>query len=243
MAAFLFLAVFLCCSTPPTAKELVNEAIEVAGGERYRDSEVRFYFRDREYIRTFKDGREVLKRVTRTGDSVITDIRQGGQFNRLVDGIETQVPDSLARSISNSVNSVHYFAYLPYRLNDPAVKKKILGTTTIKGTNYYEVEVRFQEEGGGDDYEDVYVYWINAETKKPDYLGYFFHTDDGGYRFREAYNERYAGGLRFVDYRNYQPRVDQLAVHHLDSLFLAGELELLSKIELDSIEVSPGNYN
>jgi hypothetical protein len=152
------------------------------------------------------------------------------------------VPDSMARKYSNSINSVHYFAYLPFGLNDAAVNKRLLGEIEINGNMYYKLEVTFDQEGGGKDYEDVYIYWINKKTLKPDYLAYEFHVDGGGVRFREAYNERYINGIRFVDYRNYEP-LDQVSVRETDSLFTAGKLLLLSHIELGDIEVNPGSYN
>ena len=153
------------------------------------------------------------------------------------------MPDSLANIYSNSINSVHYFAYLPYGLNDPAVNKEFLGEMAIKGKDYYKVKVTFDQENGGDDFDDVYIYWFNKETFKPEYLAYEFHVNGGGLRFREAYNERYVNGIRFVDYNNYKSVSDSQSIYEIDSLFNKGELELLSKIELKDVVVSPGNYN
>ena len=231
------------CEEERSAQDIVDEAIENAGGSLYQDSEVRFIFREREYIRSFENNREVLKRITRKADTVYTDIRKGDSFQRFLNGQPVQLADSLARSMSNSVNSVHYFAYLPFGLNDPAVNKRLLGKSVIKGREYYEVEVTFNQEGGGDDFEDVYIYWFNTTTGKPDYLAYLFHIDGGGLRFREAVNERYVGGLRFVDYKNYKPTSDTVRVADLDTLFEKGSLELLSEINLEEIAVNRGNYN
>ena len=36
-----------------------------------------------------------------------------------------------------------------------------------------------------------------------DYFAYDFETDDSGTRFREAYNARTVGGIRFQDYLNF----------------------------------------
>ncbi|MDX1315190.1 MAG: deoxyribose-phosphate aldolase, partial [Eudoraea sp.] len=62
-------------------------------------------------------------------------------------------------------------------------------------------------------------------------------------RFRKALNERYVGGIRFVDYLNYKPRSLDFRVYELDSLFLKKELELLSEIKLEEISVTPDSYN
>jgi hypothetical protein len=226
----------------PGAQEIVDRSIRVSGGDRYTESRISFSFRDLEYVLEPGPAGRVLKRINNTDTARVTDIRKRDGFERLIDGNAVEVPDSMASRYSNSINSVHYFAYLPFGLNDAAVNKELLGEVTIGGQDYYEVKITFDRQGGGKDYEDVYVYWFNKATYKPDYLAYEFDVDGGGLRFRKAYNERYIGGIRFVDYENYQaetgPRPDQL-----DSLYVAGELELLSRIELNEIAVNPGSYN
>jgi hypothetical protein len=143
----------------------------------------------------------------------------------------------MATRYSNSVNSVHYFAQLPYGLNDNAVQKELLGEATINGNPYFEVGVTFKQEGGGTDFQDKFVYWIHKENYTVDYLAYSYETDGGGIRFREAYNVRYVDGIRFADYNNYKPESLEVSLTDLDALFAKGALKLLSKIETESIGV------
>jgi hypothetical protein len=144
---------------------------------------------------------------------------------------------------SASVNSVHYFSLLPYSLNDPAVNKTYIGKTTINNLEYYKVKVTFDQEGGGQDYKDIFVYWINSESFKTDYLAYSYLELSGeiGLRFREAFNERYLEGIRFVDYKNYKPKNEGVLLKDLDIFLENNELKLLSKIELENIVVKPLN--
>ncbi len=90
-----------------------------------------------------------------------------------------------AEVYSNSVNSVAYFALLPFRLNDAAVNKRYIGTSEIKGEPYFEIEVTFQQKGGGKDHDDVFIYWIHQQHFTMDYLAYSFIVDGGGTRFRK----------------------------------------------------------
>jgi hypothetical protein len=225
---------------PPAVQEIVDGSIKVSGGEQYKSSMISFDFRGHHYVMEPHESGRILKRIRFTDSVTVTDVKQGNEFQRLMNDSVVAVPDSMAIRYANSINSVHYFAYLPYGLNDPAVNKKLLGEVTVDGRPYYEVQVTFDREGGGKDYEDVYVYWFNKQNLKPDYLAYEFETDGGGLRFRKAYNERYVGGIRFVDYYNYESEV---GIHPslLDSLYQAGKLRLLSKIELRNIEVNPGS--
>lgn len=242
----LFMAIGLglvCCEAPPSAQALVDRAIAESGGDRYQTHGFEFYFRGRMYRLTRKNGQRILWRHTFTDSGEIKDKLTPKGFLRYFEDAQLILPDSMARKYGNSVNSVHYFAYLPYGLNDAAVRKKTLGRTMIDGIPYQKVEIRFAEEGGGEDFEDVFIYWFNEETGKPDYLAYEYHTDGGGIRMRVAKNERYVNGIRFVDYDNYKPKETGVRLNQVDSLYLAGELELLSEIKLDSVRVIPGNCN
>ena len=128
---------------------------------------------------------------------------------------------------------------LPYGLDNRAVKRAFLGTSKLKEKEYYKIKVTFKEDGGGEDFEDVFIYWINTKTFKADYLAYSYNEADGlGLRFREAYNERYIGGIRFVDYNNYKPENENTSLENLDNLYEANALILLSKIELKNILVN-----
>lgn len=225
-----------------SAEEVVNRAIEVAGGDRYRTSRIAFDFRGRHYISYREQGQRVLQRLTPTDSGTIEDTRIGDTFRRRIGDAPVVLPDSMSRKFSNSVNSVHYFAYLPYGLNGEAVRKELLGTVSLGGSQYYKIRVTFRPEGGGEDYQDVFVYWFNTETFRPDYLAYEYQTDGGGMRFRQAYNDREVGGIRFADFRNLKP-LEKVAVTSLDSLFVLGRLEELSVVELEQIQVSPGSYN
>lgn len=230
-------------ATKISAQHIVDKSIEISGGELYKTSDISFDFRDRKYILERIDGKKILKRIQKNDTLDIVDIKSPKSFNRYINGKVAQLPDSLINSYANSVNSVHYFAYLPYGLNDHAVIKEYLDEVVIKDKKYHKIKVTFKQENGGDDFDDVYIYWFNTKTYKPDYLAYEFHVNGGGLRFREAFNERTLNGIRFVDYLNLKPINDNQSIYGIDSLFEKGELEVLSKIELKNITVSPSNYN
>ena len=227
----------------PDVQALVDQAIEVSGGENYGLMKVSFTFRDKHYTGENTTGGKKYSRFFLEDSLEILDVLEGGSFQRRIDGKPISVPDSTATKYANSINSVHYFVRLPYGLNDPAVQKRYLGAAEIGGTAYHKIEVTFKEQGGGDDFEDIYIYWFNKETLKPDYLAYEFHVNGGGMRFRKALNDRYVGGIRFVDYENYKPKAPKANVYKLDEQFQEGTLELLSKIALEDIQVTRDNYN
>jgi len=236
---FLVMIVLLVSCKNEKTKEIsvqivVDSSIAVSGGDLYDQTIRSFTFRERNYISENGKGQQILKRILKNDTATILDVRTDKSFERYVNDSLVKLHDTIAAKYANSVNSVHYFADLPHGLNDPAVKKELLGLASVKGKEYYKVKITFDEANGGDDFDDTYVYWFNTKTFKPDYLAY---------ELREAYNERYVNGIRFVDYNNYKTEDVKTSILKIDSLFEAGKLKFLSKIELNTIKVSPGNYN
>ncbi|WP_055443507.1 DUF6503 family protein [Lacinutrix himadriensis] len=231
---------FIACKTEKveTANSIIDKAIEVAGGEKFVDAEIVFDFRDKQYTAIRKNEIYQYEREFKDATQVIRDVLNNEGFKRFINNEEVVVADTMSVKYAASVNSVHYFALLPYGLNDAAVIKEDLGSVSIKGKNYHKIKVTFQQEGGGEDFEDVFLYWVNTETYTVDYLAYSYQEASGvGIRFREAYNVRTINGLRFVDYNNLKPKDESLNLLDTDKAFEAGNLKLLSKIELKNITV------
>jgi len=218
------------------AQFIVDHAIEHHGGTAYQNMSVEYQFRDKTYSIN-NDGSEYTytrsfeKDNQQTKDALTND----GNFMRSINGETVELPDSMSRKYANSTNSVNYFAQLPYHLNDSAVNKTYEGETIIKDKKYQVLKVTFDEESGGDDFDDTYYYWFDAENYSLAYLAYNFHVDGGGVRFRSAYNQRTINGILFQDYVNYKaPKNTELAT--LPKLFEAGRLKELSRIELENIK-------
>ena len=221
------------------AEALIEKSIKVSGSDKLDIAVYSFDFRDKHYEAGRFDGTYVLKRQFKDMNDTVVDFLSNENFERRINDSVVSVPDSISTKYAASVNSVHYFAVLPYGLNGKAVNKKYLGTIDLKGQSYHKIEVTFDKAGGGEDFEDVFIYWVNKNTLKIDYLAYSYNEDDGkGLRFREAYNERYVKGIRFVDYNNYKPNDEGANLEDLDRLFEHKKLELLSKIELENVNVN-----
>lgn len=238
ICSFLFVACKKEVKTP-NVQSIVDSAISASGGDVYKNSMVSFKFRGKNYTAVRYNNHYVLNRFFTDSLGGFCDELTNDGFSRYIDQEYYPLTDSLSDKYRQSVNSVHYFAMLPYGLNDQAVNKKYEGTTTIKNKEYEKIKVSFSAEGGGDDFDDVFIYWINKETRFVDYLAYEYHTDGGGKRFREAFNPRLINGIRFVDYNNLKPTDKKRPLDSLENDFKKGELKLLSKIELEDIEVVP----
>ena len=224
---------------PPDADALIAQAIEAHGGAAYDSSLVSFRFRGRDYRATRQGGNFVYERAFED-DSLgeVVDVLTNEGFFREVEGEEVALPDTLAQAYRESVNSVIYFALLPYPLQDPSVQASYVGRESLGKGVYDLVEVTFKQADGGTDFQDVFRYWFHTETHTMDYLAYSYQTEGGGLRFREAYNPREVGGIRFQDYVNYQADYQTHTLADLSQLFAADQLEELSRIEIEAVRVS-----
>ena len=248
----IFFAAFLaaCTNSPkdstqvPTtepmdeATEIVTAAIEQSGGDKYENMKLAFDFRDRTYEGYHNDGLFEYVRVTPDSLGEIRDVLNNEGYYRTINGDRVELIDSMAGKYQRSVNSVFYFALLPDGLMDPAVRREHMGMKEINGKNYHKIRVTFGEEGGGDDFQDVFIYWFEEQSLSMDYMAYLYFTDGGGMRFREAINPRRVNGVLFQDYYNFKPS-EEMPLDSIDDVYMAGELELLSEILMENIQVTP----
>ena len=240
--ALVIFSLISCSSDLSDAQKIVDKSILVHGGEKYLSSTIEFDFRDRHYIAHRESGKFSYERVfqdPKDSTRMVHDFLFNEGFRREINNQSVAIPDSMARKYSSSVNSVLYFALLPYGLNDPSVNKKLLGTTVLDGVTYYKIEITFGPEGG-EDYEDAFYFWIHKENFKVDYMAYSYEESDGrDIRFRKAINSRIVKGIVFQDYINYKPKASGMKLEAVETLFKTGEMEELSRIELENISVVP----
>ncbi|REG83388.1 DUF6503 family protein [Algoriphagus antarcticus] len=232
------LTAFAACNSRTEAEKIVDRSIEAHGGDNYFNSKIEFDFRNIHYT-IFKtpDRFEYIREFSDSTGNVIDSLNNEG-FVRTVNGakIDTLSEEWIGK-YSRSVNSVAYFAFLPYGLNDPSVFKTSLGETEINGERYDLIKVTFAEEGGGDDFDDEFLYWIGKDDSFIDFMAYSYHTDGGGVRMREVSGVNEVGGIRFQNYLNLKPSDESVSVEKMQELYEAGELEVLSEINLENIKV------
>ena len=231
---------FVACSPqkPLDSNGILAKAIEAHGLDQITNKKIEFDFRDRHYALVRDADKFTYTRSFQDSLGYVEDILvNSSDFTRLVDGRELEIDSVWVGKYSSSVNSVLYFIQLPMTLMDAAAMKEYKGVEQIKGKDYHLIEVRFTEEDGGEDFEDVFLYWFDANTFSMDYLAYSYITDEGGVRFREAFNRSTVGGVVFQDYINYKPEDKLTPLDDMSSLFEEGKLIELSRIENDNIEV------
>lgn len=225
----------LACQPQPDADRIVDECIATHGGDNYRNFHIEFDFRTYHYTLIHQEGQFTYQRsFTDSAGRSIEDKLTNTSFRRRIANRTISLDSTDQARFKNAVNSVAYFVLLPYKLNDPAARKTYVGPTTIDGQPYDKIQVTFQANGGGDDFQDVFYYWIHQKNHTLDYLAY----SEGGARFRKAVNPQVVGGIRFQDYINYtSAKGDTTSVREFDRLYQQGKLSVLSQIEQKNIRV------
>ena len=232
--------VFGACGAPEdmsNPQTIVDKALDVHGSNILNNARLTFDFRGRQFSITRQNGMfSYVRSYTDSTGATIKETLSNDGLVRDVDGVRTEMDSVFYRKMETSVNSVSYFVLLPLPLNDPAVIKKLLGEVEILGDPYYKIDVTFQQDGGGRDYQDRFLYWFHRDHFTMDYMAYYFYTDEEGSRFRQATNIREVEGVRIQDYHNFQ--FDSLTIETIDQydeLFSQGRLKLVSDVDLDDL--------
>jgi len=89
---------------------------------------------------------------------LVRDVYTNKDFTRYVAEIVVNRAEKNRNAYTNSVNSVMYFAFLPLGLKDPADILEDKGKSVIKGKEYYNIRVTFQQKVGGEDFENMFLY-------------------------------------------------------------------------------------
>ena len=229
---------------PPSPTAVVDSARAAHGASVLDSAVVTFTFRGDAY-RIRQEGARYHYRRAYTdslGRAAVDGFTNDGPY-RVVEGDTVSLSVAERDDVHTTVNSVTYFALLPAPLGDPAVQPTYSGRDTIDGTPYHRVKVTFRREGGGKDWQDIFMYWFRTDTYAMDYLAYAYGQgpdEEAGTRFREAYNVRRRHGVRMADHYNYT--VDTLAAEHMaryPDLLARDAVRLVSRIELDSVRVHP----
>lgn len=221
------------------SQKILNKTIAAHGGDLYNTAHYSFIFRGNTYsFKNTVNGYEYWKE-TKTDSNLIQDYLKNDKFSRTTfnesnKGEWVDLSEKEIKSAKGAINSVIYFATLPHKLNDKAVNSKYVESTSIKNKNYDVIEITFNKEGGGEDHDDEFYYWINKDTNKIDYLAYNYTVNKGGVRFRNAYNRSVVDGITFQDYINYKAETGT-PLKDLPTLYEAEELKELSKIKTENI--------
>ncbi|WP_290696530.1 DUF6503 family protein [Lacinutrix sp.] len=213
---------------------ILNKTIVAHGGDLYNSAYYSFKFRGNTYHFKNNGTNYEYKKIVIKGDTIIEDTLLNHIFSRTINGKAISLSKKEKVAGTGAINSVIYFATLPHKLNDNAVNSKYIETTIINKDTYDVIEITFNKEGGGEDHNDEFYYWINKSSEKIDFLAYNYKVNKGGVRFRSAYNTRVIDGITFQDYINYKAEIGT-PLKDLPILYEAGKLKELSKIKTENI--------
>ena len=234
----LFLAaisIISSCSNSRDPQQIIDKSISFYQMDKLKNSSLEFTFRDVKFKIMQNEGKFRYERNFSDSTGIVQDILDNQGFKRTLNGKELNLDAKDVSKYSQSLNAVVYFLYLPLKLNDASVIKKYIDEVKIKDKSYHKLEISFDQKEGGADHNDVYYYWFDVSDYSMDHFAY----SAGGNRFREVIKTHNVDGVIFQDYINYQmPLNDSITtISKYDSLFTAGKLRELSRIEFKDMRL------
>ncbi len=216
------------------AELLIDDTVEAHGGALYDKAHYRFTFRDKNYtFHNSENGYVYTVSSIKKKDTII-DVLENGKLTRTINGAVITLSEKDNAKYTEALNSVIYFATLPHKLKDKAVNKSFEGSAMVNEQQYERLGISFDQEGGGKDYDDKFMYWINSKTNTIEFLAYSYSTDGGGVRFRSAFNPRVVDGILFQDYINYKAPIGT-PLKDLLGMYEKGGLQELSRILTEDV--------
>ena len=161
---FFGLLLFSCGLTPEMdADSLIQKTVAAHGWNLGKPTEIAFDFRDYHYevnrdafgVRYSREKQDSLGLTKDVWTNFST-------FERTRNAQAVVLSDSLQTVYANSLNSVLYFAQLPLGLQDQAVMAEYKGLTQLNNQSYHQLAITFKQEGGGEDFQDQFYYWIHS---------------------------------------------------------------------------------
>ena len=169
-------------SADPAAR-VIRDAVQVHGGDRFDRIQVELGFRGDPLTVLYDRGRfQFERRRVDAEERTVVDRIDNDGASRQVNGAPVQLTAGERATLETQVNSLVYFAFLPcrpYRLEDPAVRLRDLGDAELDDRPYRMIEVAFEQEGGGCDLDDRFVYCVHPDDHTLDFLAYRFHVGEG----------------------------------------------------------------
>lgn len=216
---------------------LLQQCLTAHAEKGFETAHYSFDFRGKTYTVKNNDNNYVYTKnfVDTSNQHIFIEMGNNTPFSYTINGKAQNLTNDKQSAIENELNSVIYFATLPHKLGDAAVNKKFLGTTQALGQTYDLLGVTFDEKGGGDDHDDEYLYWINSLTHQIDYFAYNYTVNEGGVRFRSAFNKRVVDGILFQDYLNFKAPIGT-PLELLLGLYEQDSLDQVSEILTENIQ-------
>ncbi len=222
------------CSFGENANGIIKRSIAFYGMDKLDGKTIDFDFREKHFTIKLNKGDYFYESTLKDSLGMVKDQLSNHGFVREQNGLVIALSQKDSIKYAESLNSVVYFALLPLKLKDKAVKAKFLRTVQVKGKEYQQVEVSFGDKDGGSHHDDIFYFWFDAKDSSMDYFAY----SKGGNRFRAIDGLINTDGIYLQNYINLENKRDlkkDLKDYHI--LFEQDKLSTLSHITLENLSI------
>lgn len=231
------IVVFVSCKTEtqqtvttPDAKQLLDVAVEKAGGDLFYNAEITFRHQGIAYKSHRTDAVFSLQRFL--PDTLRTvDLLSNGGMVRLQNSEQVPLDSVQTKNYGAAIEKIHFLATAPFGYLNKTDSLDYMGEVVLADKGYHKV---FQQRENG----ETLVYWLATENLEMHYLAHRLQTDRMQLRFLEVIQPTTIEGIRFKNYRAYRPKDAQTALTDLDQAFEAAAMHRLSDVVFQNIAVT-----
>ncbi|WP_017260110.1 DUF6503 family protein [Pedobacter arcticus] len=222
------------CSMGESADSIIKKSIAFYGMDKLNGKTVDFDFREKHFTIKLNKGEYFYESSFKDSLGLVKDQLSNHGFVREQNGLVVPLSQKDSIKYAESLNSVVYFALLPLKLKDKAVNAKFLRTVPIKGDDYHQVEVGFDDKNGGSHHDDIFYFWFDAKDSSMDYFAY----SKGGNRFRAINGLINSNGIYLQNYTNLENKGDlKKDLKDYYTLFEQDKLTTLSQITFKNLSI------
>ena len=121
---------FVGCTNAPDLTDpqyIVDRSIEAHGSATLNKAIIEFDHRGKHFKATRNDGLFSYERTYTDSTGSVREVLNNDEVFKEINGNRVELTEKKRYSVQETLNSVLYFGFLPFFLNDPAVQKKIPG--------------------------------------------------------------------------------------------------------------------
>ena len=238
LPSLILLLIWSCgeTTTPITAGEVLEKAVEKSGTRALYNAELGFTLADIQY-KSVRADNDYTYTMTRSRDTITY---QAKAYNGGFEYTENGNPKSYGAQngqVEKQLLALNDFMALPAIFeNDNSAVLTLKKTIQIDEQKYYVLHIGYKDLMPTD-IIPAYNLYINQETFGLEFIAYEFQPAQGRHFLREAFNSRTIEGVSFNDYRTYRTKTADIALDSLPHLLGANQLDLQNAFTPENITV------
>ena len=228
----------------PAASEILENAIQAHGGEKFMHSVQEFKVDQLSY-HILRDGHIAQFTVTRTTDtSAYVGSYKNGYLEYFVNDVPQEELRDTRRFLEARLEGFVYLASIPHVFKQNAVVLEKLEDIMIKKESYYSLHIAFREDANTMNEKSEFILYVNKNTNLVDFYAQRYELAGGRKLFKKIKEKNQSNGLALYDYWNFTSKDTSMLLKDYYKDYNNNTLEELNNWNIQDLKVTfPENKN